>query len=113
MIDNKEEINSEQERTAFSKGVGAKIARKLKVRSQANPGVWFGLGMTGLIGWSVVVPTLLGTALGIWLDKHYPGTHSWTLTLLISGLALGCLNAWHWVSMEDRAMSEEPGEDDE
>ena len=49
-------------------------------------GIWFGLGMMGLIGWSVVVPTLLGAALGIWLDKHYPGTHSWTLALLVVGL---------------------------
>ena len=42
--------------------------------------------MMGLIGWSVVVPTLLGAALGIWLDKHHPGKHSWTLALLVAGL---------------------------
>jgi predicted F0F1-ATPase subunit len=60
-------------------------------------GVWFGLGMMGLVGWSVVVPTLLGAAFGIWLDKHHPGKLSWTLALLVAGLAIGCLNAWHWV----------------
>ena len=27
--------------------------------------------MTGLIGWSVAIPTLLGAALGMWLDKHH------------------------------------------
>ncbi len=53
--------------------VGAKAARKLKARRNSTQGVWFGLGMMGLIGWSVVVPTLLGAALGIWLDKHHPG----------------------------------------
>src|SRR6478752_3930004 len=58
--------------------VGLKAARKLKARRNPAPGVWFGLGMMGLIGWSVVVPTLLGAALGIWLDKHHSGTHSWT-----------------------------------
>ena len=26
------------------------------------------------------------------------------LTLLIVGLFIGCLNAWHWVAKEDRAM---------
>ena len=41
----------------------------------------FGLGMLGLIGWAVVVPTLLGAALGLWLDAHYPARHSWTLAL--------------------------------
>ena len=67
--------------------VGAKAARKLKARRNPTPGVWFGLGMMGLIGWSVAIPTLLGAALGLWLDKRYPGGHSWTLALLVAGLA--------------------------
>lgn len=92
--------------------VGAKAARKLKAR-QSTQGVWFGLGMMGLIGWSVVVPTLLGAALGIWLDKHHPGKHAWTLALLVAGLALGCLNAWFWVAKEEKAMRDEPEDDHE
>ncbi|MEO7877395.1 MAG: AtpZ/AtpI family protein [Dokdonella sp.] len=97
--------------------VGAKAARKLKKQSDPDGGVWFGLGMMGLIGWSVAVPTLLGAALGIWLDSRYPGRHSWTLALLVLGLAIGCFNAWHWVAREDRAMqddhsTEDPGQDD-
>lgn len=92
--------------------VGAKAARKLKARRSGTPGVWFGLGMMGLIGWSVVVPTLLGAALGLWLDRHYPGGRSWTLALLVAGLTLGCMNAWHWVSREDQAMRDEQEDDD-
>jgi ATP synthase protein I len=98
---------------AFAGQVGVKAARKLKARRNATPGVWFGLGMMGLIGWSVVVPTLLGAALGLWLDKNYSGQHSWTLALLVAGLAIGCLNAWHWVAKEDRAMRDEQKDDDE
>ncbi len=92
--------------------VGAKAARKLKAR-RSTQGVWFGLGMMGLIGWSVVVPTLLGAALGIWLDKHHPGGRSWTLALLVGGLAVGCLNAWFWVAKEEKAMRDEPEDDHE
>ena len=92
--------------------VGAKADRKLRAR-KSTQGVWFGLGMMGLVGWSVAVPTLLGTALGIWLDKHHPGTHPWTLMLLIIGLAIGCLNAWHWVAREDREMKEQQEDDDD
>lgn len=87
--------------------VGAKAARKLKARHNPTPGVWFGLGMMGLIGWSVVVPTLLGAGLGLWLDRHHPGGRSWTLALMMAGLAIGCLNAWHWVSKEEQAMKDE------
>ncbi len=96
-----------KERPTFSEQVGAKASRKLKARRNSSTGVWFGLGMMGLIGWSVAVPTLIGAALGIWLDKQYPGTHSWTLALLVAGLVIGCINAWHWVDKEDRAMREE------
>ena len=97
---------------SLAEQVGAKAARKLKARNSTQ-GVWFGLGMMGLIGWSVVVPTLLGAALGIWLDKHHPGGRSWTLALLVGGLAIGCLNAWFWVAKEEKAMRDEPEDDHE
>lgn len=104
---------SDKSGAAFIRQVGAKETRKLKAQRKVTKTVWSGLGMMGLVGWSVAVPTLLGTALGIWLDKRYPGIHSWTLTLLIAGLFVGCLNAWHWVAKEDRAMREELEEKDE
>jgi ATP synthase protein I len=93
--------------------VGAKAARKLKASREPAAGAWFGLGMMGLIGWSVSVPALIGVALGAWLDRHYPGAHAWTLALLVAGLTLGCFNAWRWVAREDRAMHQPPTEDDD
>lgn len=90
----------------MAKQVSAKAERKLRARRDGAPGVWSGLGMMGLIGWSVVVPTLLGAALGLWLDSHHPGAHPWSLALLMAGLVLGCLNAWRWVAQQDRAMHE-------
>jgi ATP synthase protein I len=96
------------DQTAFLQQVEVKAARKLRARRQGERGVWFGLGMSGLIGWSVTVPTLLGAMLGIRLDRRHPGVHSWTLTLLIVGLAIGCLNAWHWMTQEQKQMQEGP-----
>src|ERR1019366_5745679 len=98
--------------SALAGQIGAKAARKLKAR-RSTQGVWFGLGMMGLIGWSVVVPTLLGAALGIWLDKNHPGAHPWTLALMVFGLAIGCVNAWYWVAQQDKAMRDEPEDGDE
>ena len=95
---------------SLSQEVGAKAARKLKAQRNATPGVWFGLGMMGIIGWSVAIPTLLGAALGLWLDQRYPGGRSWTLALLVAGLTIGCVNAWHWVAREDKAMRDEQGD---
>lgn len=97
----------------FSEQIGVKAARKLKAQRQVNETVWSGLGMMGLIGWSVTLPTLLGAALGFWLDKHYPGSHSWTLALLALGLGLGCFNAWHWVAKEGREIRDQESDKDE
>ncbi len=108
-----QEFDNENEPTAFGREVRAKADRKLNARRNPTPGVWSGLGMMGLIGWSVVVPTLLGTALGAWLDRRHPGGHSWTLALLVAGLTVGCFNAWQWVAKEEKAMREEQKYDDE
>lgn len=97
----------------FAKSVGVKAKRKLKARRNPAPGVWFGLGMIGLIGWSVAIPTVLGTALGLWIDQRHGGERSWTLALLVGGLAIGCFNAWRWVAKEDSAMHEEQDDKDE
>jgi ATP synthase protein I len=97
-------------RLSLADQVEAKAARKLRARRQAPAGAWKGLGMMGMIGWSVSVPALLGVALGAWLDSHYPGAHAWTLPLLVAGLTLGCFSGWRWVDQEQRAMH--AGDDD-
>ncbi|MEZ5573889.1 MAG: AtpZ/AtpI family protein [Halioglobus sp.] len=111
MSDASRKVKSDE--TAFSEQVAAKAALKLKARRRVDAGIWFGLGMMGLIGWSIVVPTLLGAALGIWLDAHHPAKFTWTLALLMAGLTLGCLNAWHWVAKEDKAIHEDRDNGDE
>lgn len=112
MNDDDADYRHETRPPAFGEQVGAKATRKLKAQRDSQ-GVWFGLGMMGLIGWSVVVPTLLGAAIGIWLDKHHPGKHAWTLALLVAGLVIGCFNAWNWIARQDRAMHDEPERKDE
>jgi ATP synthase protein I len=97
----------------LSQKIGAQEARKLRARRHSAQSAWFGFRMFGIVGWSVAVPTLLGTALGHWLDDKYPGKHSWTLTLLIIGLCLGCLNAWRWVARENKAIHDETEDQDE
>lgn len=90
----------------FRRQISSKAARRLKTQADDRGNVWYGLGMFGLIGWSVAIPTLLGVALGIWIDRTWPSRYSWTLMLLLLGILLGCLNAWHWVSQERRRIGE-------
>ena len=98
---------------SLARQIGTKAERKLKAQRNVNRTVWLGLGMMGLIGWSVAIPTLLGAVLGLWLDKHYPVSFSWTLTMLIIGLLVGCLNAWHWVARERKEIQKEQEDNNE
>ncbi|HVU63583.1 MAG TPA: AtpZ/AtpI family protein [Phycisphaerales bacterium] len=97
----------------ITEAVARKAERKARARRKAENQMWVGFGMFGLIGWSVAVPTLIGVALGVWLDRVSPRPgFSWTLALLLAGVGIGCLNAWYWVKREQRAIERE-GRDDE
>jgi ATP synthase protein I len=93
----KEDIDVHQK---FRQQVELKEIRKLRSRRRKNRAIWFGLGMFGIIGWSVAIPTIIGVALGVWIDAKWPSRFSWTLMLLVGGLIVGCLNAWYWVKKE-------------
>ncbi len=88
------------ERAEVEQQVAAKEARKLKAQSEKNQSIWFGLGMMGLVGWSVAIPALIGVSVGIWIDATWKSPYSFALMLLIFGIFVGCLNAWNWVERE-------------
>lgn len=73
--------------------VGARQRRMMRARKE-KPAGWSAFSMLGVIGWSVVIPTLVGIALGAWIDHRWPGRFSWTVILLVAGLAAGCVSAW-------------------
>ncbi|MFP4477232.1 MAG: AtpZ/AtpI family protein [Desulfatibacillaceae bacterium] len=92
---------SRKKKEEFASEVAKKERRKMRARGE-DRSPWFGFGMFGLVGWAVSIPTVVGVAIGVWLDGRYPGRISWTLTFLFLGVALGCLNAWFWVKRESR-----------
>lgn len=86
----------------FAREVQRKEAIMIRGRKEKGETVWFGLGMFGIVGWSVAIPTLIGVAAGLWIDRNWPSQFSWTLMLLIGGVMIGCLNAWYWVRKSGR-----------
>lgn len=99
----------------LARRIAHRAARRRLARRRRDWGGWFGLGMYGMVGWSIAIPTILGVALGLWIDARLPGRFSWTLMLMAAGLLLGCWNAWYWVSVEQRGIQgpadDEPTED--
>lgn len=61
-----------------------------------------GFGTFGMIGWTIATPTVGGAVLGLWLDERIPQAFSWTLALLLGGIALGSFMAWGWIVRESR-----------
>jgi len=105
-------IPDKTDKKTFDEEIEVKVKRILKAQQNDKKSIWFGLGMMGIVGWTIAVPTLAGVALGIWLDKKYPESLSWTLSCLILGLVLGCLIAWHWILKEHKEMNEDNDEND-
>ncbi|MFU8770813.1 MAG: AtpZ/AtpI family protein [Anaerolineales bacterium] len=99
----------------LSHETGVKARRKIKAQKGKNRGVWYALGMLGLVGWSVAIPPLVGVALGNWIDNRWQSDVSWTLMLFLIGLGLGLWNAWQWLKQEglktekDQELEEENG----
>lgn len=92
----------QQRRENFHRQVKDKASRKLTARKKGDRTIWYGLGIFGIIGWSVTIPTLIGVAVGIWLDSFLVDSYSWTLMMLFVGVVIGCLNAWYWIERESR-----------
>jgi ATP synthase protein I len=106
MSTDKPKSNSDSDAN-FGGIIDSQSKRKLFALSHSTPVVWSGFGMMGLIGWSIVVPTLLGVILGQWIDARSVGTHSWTLMLMVAGLSIGCFNAIQFVAGEHASIQEE------
>ena len=74
--------------------------RERRARAQRESGRSIGrdLALAGVIGWTVVIPTLLGIYAGRALDRRFGSGVFWTLGLLVAGIAFGCALAWQKVS---------------
>jgi ATP synthase protein I len=66
-------------------------------RRDGEPSFGRQLAQVGVLGWMIVVPTLIGTFLGRWVDRHFATGIFWTGPLMLGGLALGCRGAWRWM----------------
>lgn len=84
----------------FIARVAAREARLVRRKKEGPRNFLRSAALVGVIGWTVVLPMLIGIAIGRWLDHKWPGRASWTITLLIVGLVLGCAGAWSRIRRE-------------
>lgn len=86
-----------ERRRDFLSSIAGRRRRRERHEREGERTFWAGVATLGLIGWMVVIPTLLGIFLGRWLDARLGQGLFWTLTLMMIGLAAGCYNAWRLI----------------
>ena len=94
-----DELRRGRREEQFAHQVGGKAERRREARSRP-PAILSWFGAFGIIGWSIALPAILGALLGRWVDEAFPGPISWTLTLLLAGIAMGSVGAWLWLRRE-------------
>lgn len=80
------------------------VRRQVERAGRHKPlGFWRGVAVIGAVGWTVALPAVAGAEVGRWLDARLAmHPFSWTLCLLLLGLALGCVVAWRQVERATR-----------
>ncbi len=80
----------------------AKAARRTAVRDaqgrdNPEPSLGTRFGQIGILGWTIVVPTLVGLFVGRWLDRTFDTGVFFSGPLLMIGVAFGFWSAWRWM----------------
>ena len=99
----------------YEEQLKAKILRKemhqLAGKERKKNVIFYGLGMFGVFGWSIVIPTFLGLIIGYWLDEKWNLGFNWTLTFLFLGVVAGSINGWYWVTKERKSIEKDKKDD--
>jgi len=78
----------------LSDAVKTRQERRERWQREGERSIGQNLAMIGVLGWTIVLPTLLGLFAGRWLDRQFHMGIFWTLGLLGVGLTIGCMLAW-------------------
>ena len=77
--------------------VRARRDRRKRWLREGEPSLGRNLEQVGVLGWTIVVPALIGIFIGRWLDRRFATGIFWTGPLLMLGVVLGCWSAWKWM----------------
>lgn len=71
--------------------------REKAARNNPEPSFASRLGQVGILGWTFLTPTLIGTYVGRLLDRQFNSGVFLTAPLIMLGAALGFWSAWRWM----------------
>lgn len=71
--------------------------RAEEARRRGEPSLGGRLAQIGVLGWTIVVPTLVGALVGRWLDRRFGTGVFFAAPMIMIGAALGLRSAWGWM----------------
>lgn len=77
--------------------VHRRASRMQRWLRDGEPSLMRQFAAVGVLGWIIVIPALLGIALGRMLDRWFTSNLMFTGAFLVIGIALGCWSAWRWM----------------
>ena len=73
------------------------VMRAEEARSHPEPSLGSRLGQIGVLGWTIIIPTLLALVLGRWLDRQLATGVFFSAPLLMLGAGIGLWLAFRWM----------------
>jgi len=80
------------------KAIRLREDRSERWKREGERALWENLSMVGALGWLIIVPTLIGVAVGRWLDRTLDTGVTFTGALIFLGVVAGGLLAWHRIN---------------
>ncbi len=94
-------IDPEDSNTADDDHMTAAVRKERQRRHEwqreGEPSMARYVGQIGVLGWIIVVPTLVGLFIGRWLDQRFGTGIFFSAPLLGLGVILGGWSAWQWM----------------
>jgi ATP synthase protein I len=82
----------------MEKAVRLRDERRARWQREGERSVGQNLAMIGVVGWSIIVPLLIGVFGGRALDRYFNTGILFTCCLLVAGLVLGCVIGWRRIN---------------
>jgi len=78
----------------MAEAVRKRRGRHTQWRAEGEPSLLRFVGQIGVLGWIIVVPTLVGMFVGRWLDHSFGTGIFWSAALMVLGVAFGFWSGW-------------------
>ena len=90
-------MTRERPRTDLTAAIARRREQRERWRKEGERPLAQNLALIGTLGWLLVIPTLLGTFLGRFLDRRLGGNVTFTAALMFLGVVAGSWLIWRKV----------------